>query len=452
MDAPAGMSCHPDTKPPRYAAMIRCFRAACAAIAIAGLAGCVSTPSPVPARAPATFAPLANVDPVRLLDRLTWGANASSERHLREAGVEAFMREQLHPPPGAALPPRVQAAIDAMDISRQPMAALAPVLQQERQSALAMQDDAAKKAAQRAFQQHMTALAREAATRSLLRAIYSPNQLQEQVTWFWMNHFSVFQRKAELRILVADYEENAVRPHALGRFRDLVAATLRHPAMLRYLDNAQNRAGHINENYARELLELHTMGVDGGYTQRDVQELARVLTGVGMRPGRFEFHPRLHDMGDKVLLGHTIHGRGVGEIDEALDLICRQPATARFVSRKLATFFVADEPPAALVERMAQAFGRSDGDIAATLSAMFASSEFAASLGAKFKDPMHFVVSAARLALDERPLPDAAPLLMWLARLGELPNDHQTPDGYPLVEAAWSSPAQMTTRLEFARA
>lgn len=434
--------------------MIRHFHAACAAILIAGLAGCATSDTRVAAMDPANVdaTRLAHVDPVRLLDRVTWGANASSVSELRQVGAAAFLDAQLHPRADAPLPAPVQATIDAMAISKRPVEEVVAEMQQRRQTALAMKDDMAKKAAQREFQQGMTALAREAATRTLLRAIYSPNQLQEQMTWFWMNHFSVFQRKAELRVLVADYEEHAVRPHALGRFRDLVAATLRHPAMLRYLDNAQNRAGHINENYARELLELHTMGVGSGYTQRDVQELARLLTGVGMRAGRFEFHPRLHDMGDKVILGHTIHGRGYAEVDEVLDIICRQPATARFVSRKLATYFVADDPPAALVERMAATFQRTGGDIAAVLATMFDSPEFARSLGGKFKDPMHYVVSTARLALDDRPLPDAAPLLMWLARLGELPNDHQTPDGYPLVEAAWSSPGQMTTRFEFARA
>src|SRR6202044_3845302 len=154
----------------------------------------------------------------------------------------------------------------------------------------------------------------------LLRAVYSPSQLQEQMIWFWLNHFSVYQHKADLRWLVADYSERAIRPHALGHFRDLVMATLEHPAMLQYLDNAQNAAGHINENYARELMELHTLGVDAGYSQHDVQELARVLTGVGIaRPdapgpqtrrqklligdGLFAFYPGRHDFGDKTLLG-----------------------------------------------------------------------------------------------------------------------------------------------------
>src|SRR6202012_14307 len=163
--------------------------------------------------------------------------------------------------------------------------------------------------------------------------------LQEQLTWFWFNHFNVHQYKANLRAMVGDYEETAIRPHALGRFRDLLEATLRHPAMLRYLDNADNAAGHINENYAREIMELHTMGVGSGYTQKDVQELARILTGVGIstkpepprlkpewrklyiRDGLFEFNPARHDFGDKEFLGHKIKGSGFAEVEQALDLI-----------------------------------------------------------------------------------------------------------------------------------
>ena len=179
--------------------------------------------------------------------------------------------------------------------------------------------------------------------------------------------------KANLRWLVGDYADRAIRPHALGQFRDLVLATLEHPAMLQYLDNNQNAAGHVNENYARELMELHTLGVDGGYTQQDVQQLARMLTGVGInagdppklkpewqdlyrRDGAFEFNPARHDFGTKVLLGRTIQGRGFAEVEEAVALIVRQPACAHFISRELAIYFVADDPPPALVERMAQTF------------------------------------------------------------------------------------------------
>ena len=200
--------------------------------------------------------------------------------------------------------------------------------------------------------------------------------------------------------MVGDYEEHAIRPHIFGRFKDLVLATLEHPAMLRYLDNAQNAAGHVNENYARELMELHTLGVGGGYSQQDVQSLARVLTGVDvnagdaprlkpelqrmyLRRGAFEFNPARHDFGPKTLLGSAIEGRGFAEVEGAVALIVRQPACARFISQKLAMYFVADNPPPALVERMAQTFMHTDGDIAAVLHTLFLSREFAAALGGK---------------------------------------------------------------------
>jgi len=288
----------------------------------------------------------------------------------------------------------------------------------------------------------------------LLRALYSPNQLEEQMTWFWMNHFSVFQFKGPLRALVADYEERAVRPQALGRFRDLLGATARHPAMLIYLDNARNSAGRLNENYARELMELHTLGVDGGYSQRDVEALARILTGwsLDLAGGQLSrFYPRRHDFSDKQLLGVTIKGKGAAELDEALDLLSRHPSTARFVSRKLAMFLVADEPPPALVERMAQSFAASDGDIAQVLRTLFASAEFRASLGAKFKDPLQYALSALRLVLDQRALPDAQPVIGALARMGEPLYARVTPDGYPLERTGWASPGQLATRFEVAR-
>jgi uncharacterized protein (DUF1800 family) len=239
--------------------------------------------------------------------------------------------------------------------------------------------------------------------------------------------------------------------------------------MLQYLDNAQNAVGHLNENYARELMELHTLGVSGGYSQQDVENLARVLTGVGVnagevprlkpeqrtlyrRSGAFEFNPARHDFGAKILLGHPIDGRGFAEIEQAVDLLARQPACARFISRQLATYFVADEPPAALVERMAQTFMHSDGDVSAVLRTMFLAREFNAGLGVKFKDPMRFVVSAVRFAYDGRPISNTRPLQNWLNGLGEPPYGHPTPDGYALVESNWASSGQMSRRFEIARA
>ncbi len=385
------------------------------------------------------------------LDRVGWGADAASRDEIARQGLARWLQGQLDARP-AALPAGAQARIDAMTISRTPVSELVPALEAQRKAADALPDVEQKRVARQAYQQELTRLGREAQQRFLLRALYSPNQLQEQMTWFWMNHFSVNARKANLRALVGDYEENAIRPHALGRFRDLLGATARHPAMLRYLDNAQNAASRVNENYARELMELHTLGVGSGYTQGDVQELARVLTGLGVRDGQFEFTPRRHDMGAKMLLGQPITQRGLGETDEALDRLARAPATARFIARKLAVYFVADEPPPALVDRMAQSFTRNDGDIAATLATMFGSPEFAASLGHQFRDPLHYVVASVRLACDGRVVGDVGPMINWLNRLGEPLYGHETPDGYPLARSAWSSAGQMTTRFEIARA
>jgi uncharacterized protein (DUF1800 family) len=391
------------------------------------------------------------VTQLRWLDRVTWGANARDARQLERSGLPLWLRQQLHPSP-VALPAQAQAQIDAMTISQTPVDQIVVTLDARRRAADALPDEEQKKTARQAYQQELTRLAREAQQRFVLRALYSPNQLQEQMTWFWTNHFNVSARKNNLRALVGDYEETAIRPHALGKFRELLGATLRHPAMLRYLDNAQNAANRINENYARELMELHTLGVSGGYSQGDVQELARVLTGVGIRRGFFEFDPNRHDHGAKTLLGQPILQRGLPEVDEALDRLARAPATARFISGKLAVYFVADEPSPALVGRMAETFGRTDGDIAATLLTMFESPEFVASLGHKFRDPVHYVIAGVRLAYDDRVVTNMNPLLGWINRMGESLYGHETPDGYALTQDAWASAGQMTTRFEVARA
>jgi uncharacterized protein (DUF1800 family) len=217
-------------------------------------------------------------------------------------------------------------------------------------------------------------------------------------------------------------------------------------------------------------MELHTMGVGSGYTQGDVQELARILTGVGvaqpanppkvkpelqsqyLRAGLFEFNPNRHDYGDKTLLGRSIQGRGLAEVDEALDILSHAPATAKFICRKLAIYFIADDPPAALIDAMAETFRQSDGDIAAVLKTMFRAPAFTASLGTRFKDPMHFVISALRSAYDDKVILNVGPVQGWLGRLAEPLYGHETPDGYPLNDGAWNGPGQMAARFEVARA
>ena len=404
-----------------------------------------------------------------LVNRLTWGENTSAAAEIARLGSDRWLERQLHPSASDALPAQAQAEIDALAISKTPMADLVVAMDAQNKAANQLTDPDQKKAAQQAYQQAFNDLGRQAVARSLLRDIYSPDQLQEQMTWFWFNHFNVHLYKRDIRAMAGDYEDQAIRPRALGRFRDLLEATLRHPAMLRYLDNDQNAANHINENYAREIMELHTLGVGSGYTQKDVQELARILTGVGVdlspnmpnmkpelrpsyvRAGLFEFNPARHDFGDKVFLGHTIKGSGFGEVEQALDLLARDPATARHISMQLATYFLGDTPPQPVVDRMAETFRRSDGDIAQVLKTLFRSKEFDASLGQKFKDPMHYSVSAVRLAYDDRVILNTGPIQGWLNRMAEGLYNHDTPDGYPMIGAAWNGPGQLAVRFEIAR-
>ncbi len=403
-----------------------------------------------------------------LLNRVSWGETAASAAEIERVGADRWLDRQLRPGPDA-LPPAVQAEIDAMPALHTPMPELVAAIDALNKAANQITDPDQKKAAQQAYQQALNALGRQAAARSLLRDLYSQNQLQEQMTWFWFNHFNVHLYKRDVRAMIADYEDHAIRAHSMGRFRDLLEATLRHPAMLRYLDNDQNAAGHINENYAREIMELHTMGVGSGYSQKDVQELARILTGVGVnttpntpnvrpeyralyiRNGLFEFNPNRHDFGDEVFLGHTIHGSGFGEVEQALDILSRQPATARHVSLQLATYFMGDNPPPAVVDRMAAAFQHTDGDTAQVVRTLFYSPEFNASLGKAFKDPIHYAVSAVRLAYDDRPILNTGPMQTWLNRMAEGLYNHETPDGYPMSAAAWNGPGQFAVRFEIAR-
>jgi uncharacterized protein (DUF1800 family) len=413
--------------------------------------------------------PALRVGQIQLLNRLSWGVSLSAARELAAQGTEAYLERQLHPQGPAVLVPAVAQQIAAMRISAQAMPQMVMALREGTAQADALADPEQRRAATEALEQQRRSIGRETASRAILLALYSPDQLREQMTWFWMNHFNVWQHKANLRLLIADYEDRAIRAHALGRFRDLLGATVHHPAMLRYLDNEHNARGHLNENYARELMELHTLGVGAGYTQQDVQALARVLTGLGInltrdrpklrpalareyvREGLFEFNPERHDYGAKFFLGAAVVERGLRETDEVLDRLARHPATARLVSRKLAVYFVSDNPPQALIDRLAARFLATDGDIASVLGSLFESPELAASLGQKFKDPMHFVISALRMAYDERPILNAGPVINWLARMGEPLYGHDTPEGYALAGTAWSSASQMATRFEIAR-
>ncbi len=407
-----------------------------------------------------------------MVNRLSWGETAQGNS-LDGQSLAAWEQQQLHPGDDG-LPAQVQAQIAAMEISQKSLSQISDELRELRQAQQRAQGTADADAARKAYQDKLNQLMREAQTRSLLRDLYSRNQLKEQLTWFWFNHFNVHAPKGEIRAFVGDYE-NTLRDRALGKFGDLLATAAIHPAMLLYLDNAQNAKGHINENFAREIMELHTLGVGSGYSQEDVQELARILTGVGIdlsarpltgwRRGDFRydfpdlsrshslavFNVDRHDFGDKKFLGTTIKGSGINEVAMALTILAIEPPTAHFVSRKLAQYFCCDTPSPQLVNAMAVTWKHSNGDIAEVLQTLFASQEFASSLGSKFKDPMHYALSAVRATYGDQVISNPQPLLNWLNRMGEPLFGHETPDGYPLVAAGWSGPGELATRFEIAQ-
>ena len=324
----------------------------------------------------------------------------------------------------------------------------------------------------------------------LLRAVYSDRQLEEVLTDFWFNHFNVFIGKGADRYLVTAYERDVIRPHVLGKFRDLLVATAQSPAMLFYLDNwqsegpnsdaamgrpaafvgmrpygaranaarqqaanQQKRSSGLNENYARELMELHTLGVNGGYTQQDVTEVARVFTGWTLdqpqRGGGYIFRPRLHEPGDKIVLGHHIKQNGENEGIEVLTLLSRQPATARFISTELAQRFVSDDPPKSLIDAMAKTYLKTDGDLREVMRTMFRSPEFWApeAYRARVKTPFEFVASSLRAT--EAEVLDPVPLLQVLNKMGQPLYGSQPPTGYSTKSEVWVNSAALLDRMNF---
>jgi uncharacterized protein (DUF1800 family) len=302
----------------------------------------------------------------------------------------------------------------------------------------------------------------------LLRAIYSNRQLAELMADFWFNHFNVFIDKGADRTLVTSYEREAIRPNIFGKFRELLEATAHSPAMLYYLDNWESvatdvakqgakRKRGLNENYARELLELHTLGVDGGYTQDDIVNVARCFTGWTIRAprqgGDFFYNDRWHDKSAKVVLGVVIPaGGGQNDAERVLDIVAKHPSTARFISRKLAMRFVSDDPPQALLDRMAQTFQASGGDIREIMKTMIGSPEFYSqgAFRAKIKTPFEMTVSAVR-AIDAN-VDSASAIAQRLNELGEPLYRKIEPTGYPSRNSEWMNSSALLGRMNFALA
>jgi uncharacterized protein (DUF1800 family) len=398
-----------------------------------------------------------------VLDRFAFGPRPGDVARLQSEGVERWFARQLAPstipepnleralaPYRSALapPPEILAGFARSDASEDTL----DIEDGARRMPIQKRVDA-----QRLVQTLMLA--------ELTRHVVSERQIQEVMVDFWTNHFNIFARKGPVVVVAGDYIERAIRPHALGRFEDLLLASARHPAMLLYLDNAksvapamgsarQRRRG-LNENYARELLELHTLGVNGGYTQQDVIEVARILTGWGVRRPQagdlgFVFRSRQHDAGDKVVLGTRFSADGEQEGRRLLALLARHPATARHLATKLCARFVSDSPPPGCVERVARAYRASDGRIVALLSAIVDGPEFWQSRGTKLKSPLEFVASALR-ALDGRPNGELG-LAGTLRNLGQPLLLEPVPVGYPEAAEDWASSGPLLGRMNFALA
>jgi len=423
-----------------------------------------------------------------VLNRLAFGPRPGDEAAVRAIGVERWIARQLEPDSIddgdvdtvlAHFPTTSLALADAAQLYARPAALRAaphrdptprlPMTPCADRSATtlahleARDDSLVLTQAERAGSRLLTDLQ---ATK-LARAVVSRRQLQEVMVDFWENHFSVYSGKGPERYLLLPFDRDVIRPHALGRFHDVLVAVARSPAMLYYLDNWQSAAEPerptlgprgrgarrgINENFGRELLELHTLGVDGGYTQQDVIEVARAFTGWTIedpeRVGRFVFRPELHDAGPKLVLGDSLPaGRGVEDGEAVLTLLAQHPATARFIATKLVRRFVSDTPPGGLVKRAARTFRDSGGDIRAVLRTIFSSREFfsRAAYRAKIKSPFELVASALRgLGAAADTSPRTAQLV---AQLGEPLYGHDAPNGYPETGRPWLGSAALLARM-----
>ena len=454
---------------------------------------------------------------IHVLNRLGFGPRPGDIEKVAAMGLEAYIEQQLHPQeiPDPVLEERLS-SFKTLKMTPQELAELYPSPNQLRNQRQKLQAERQKEGAQNrpemesesvpgatremqeARRQMRAGLQRirfELSEAKIMRAVYSERQLQEVMSDFWMNHFNVFLAKGLDRVYTTDFEENVVRPLALGKFEDLLMATAKSPAMLYYLDNwistapaevmekrvsalrnrlrSQRRQGTggqeerallrllqrakgLNENYARELMELHTLGVDGGYSQEDVIQVAKCLTGwtitAPRQGGSFQFRPVLHEDGNKVVLGHRIRSGGIQEGEQVLRMLANHPSTARFISTKLVRRFVADDPPPDLVDAASLTFERTGGDLREVLRTLFTHPHFFSPqvYQAKIKKPLELVASSLRASGAE--IKPERHLMRMLAEMGEALYLCQEPTGYPDVASAWINTNSLLKRLNFALA
>ncbi len=452
--------------------------------------------APLDAQSPVTREQTADQQVLHVLNRAAFGPRPGDAQKVRAMGVDAWIEQQLHPEriDDSAFE-RFLTGYRSFAVPQSEMVTQYAELQRERRQQ--KRNEAGDSANLRRTAQQLRSVVGELQSSRVARAVASERQLQEVMTDFWENHFNVYARKGgPMPFLLTSFDRAVIRPNSLAKFRDLLGAVAKSPAMLFYLDNARStvdstheslgmqqrsrrnsgqirrpqqlRNAGLNENYARELLELHTLGVDGGYTQKDVIEVARALTGwtmvagalqpnaqrrLGMadaEPGSFVFRPEMHDADDKVVLGKKLKsGRGLEDGEDVLDIVARHPSTARYIATKLARRFISDNPPQSVVDRAAQTFTKTDGDIREVVRPILTSPEFFAqpAYRAKVNSPFEVVVSAAR-ALGAQP--DLTPRnTLVVAYLGQPIFGHQAPNGYPETGEAWMNTGAILNRINF---
>src|SRR3954463_10917788 len=469
--------------------MKRLLRAGVATIAVSGVLLAAGPGSAVPEKPD-------DKTILHVLNRIGYGPRPGDIERVREKGLAAYIDQQLHPEriADAAMAQRLSTFETLGKSSRQladeyyvPVQMARQQVKQERATDPSMADARTRTPEQIELARQQRIVLLELSQQKILRAAYSERQLEEVLADFWFNHFNVFANKGATQQYLTEYERDVIRPRVLGKFRDLLGATAKSPAMLFYLDNwqsvdpdagermaarramAQQRFGSmpkqpqakapqkrgLNENYGRELMELHTLGVDGGYTQQDVVNVARAFTGWTIdqprQGGSFRFDPRLHDDRDKIVLGHKIKGGG-GQSDgeHVLDILAAHPSTARFIATKLARRFVSDTPPPALVDRAAARFRETDGDIREVVRVIITSPEFFAAdtYRAKVKTPFEFVVSTIRATGSD--VQSAEALVQAVRQLGMPLYLCQPPTGYADRADAWVNTGALLNRMNFA--
>lgn len=408
------------------------------------------------------------------LNRFAFGGRPGDATHVRAMGVDRWIALQLQP---ERIDDRAtERMLSSYEMLDEPTSEIVKDFREAREAKKRANGDA--RAAKKRANDDVRAVVAQVQSAKLARAVSSERQLQEVMVYFWENHFSVFAGKGQTRLYLAAYDRDAIRPHALGKFRELLGAVAKSPAMLYYLDNWRSaadsnrptlatarsrrraltavgpatRRNGLNENYGRELMELHTLGVDGGYTQTDVIEVARAFTGwtIDPRDGSFLFRPLIHDAGEKIVLGHHLPaGRGLQDGEDVLDILASSPATAHFMARKLVVHFVSDSAPPALVERVAQTYMRTDGDIREMMRTIATSPEFFSrdAYRAKVKTPFELATSGLR-AMDAAPDTGRRTAAI-VARLGQPVFGRQTPDGWPDRGDAWMNTGAILNRINF---